>query len=623
VQNGVPWTTVAPVSHLGLRQFFIPVTVPSQGVESPAPANLSVHVNGLAVACANVSIPLLCRVNRFNSYEHNGYNDLSVHETYALPVEGCSADPDNDDAFELVMLNPAAVLGNEYLNQTGCLAAGSSYGFYIRRATSLSKSLKWVIFLEGSGGACSSPNHTEVGAAVLDEWTTTTNTTTVNSIYGFGARWGEGAQGSNTCSPSKLESATGNSHAWTLQRTSNHNVLSRNDELNYWAGWNHIILPYCSQDTWVGRADQWIQGQQYRFRGRSNLEGTLTWLRKHVGDFANATEVLFAGESAGAIGVLHFIKQAELHFANSTFSSTPVGIRYLLFDPIIAPIPAVPFIDVVCRPWATMARTIEDLPAFDGYRDVRREYEKMLVKCITGLASGSNDGGLAPFRKAWENQLSITYGLGLQFWGALPELTNGTNTTTLDPECTASIHSDSPTLCYFFHHVLDVLDHSYKNRIMVVANLLDSQYTRFIQVTEPGCAAYSDTVCSSVARSWMHVTAKRLIEHAHLGAIASFALLDCYNHVHNFANFSNDTTLEHEGKATSIHELVARWVNGEYIHATDSYGALSADVPQFPLRTSSDRPGHCATAPGWLRGELGAEEARSTIDFHYNYNPGA
>lgn len=76
--------------------------------------------------------------------------------------------------------------------------------------------------------------------------------------------------------------------------------------------WNHVFIPYCSSDSWVGTADQVTSsGAPWYFRGhfivRAVVEDLTSTQRHPAPNLAHATEVLFSGSSAGAAGLRHNI----------------------------------------------------------------------------------------------------------------------------------------------------------------------------------------------------------------------------------------------------------------------------------------------------------------------------
>jgi hypothetical protein len=178
---------------------------------------------------------------------------------------------------------------------------GSDAVIYVRPAATEADADKWVIELMG-GGAC-------------------------NSMEACAKRW---------CGVETNFSRTQMTSATAPAKTSGSGILLRPGDDgggasasvdNPFAGWNHVLLKYCSSDTWRGTArdvaietDHPTQGDLVAFRmhflGRRILEATVATLRGEVGapltwgaearpmpDLDDASEVVFAGASAGGGGV--------------------------------------------------------------------------------------------------------------------------------------------------------------------------------------------------------------------------------------------------------------------------------------------------------------------------------
>jgi hypothetical protein len=65
-------------------------------------------------------------------------------------------------------------------------------------------------------------------------------------------------------------------------------------------GYNIVFIPYCSSDVYAGNHINIIDGKKVPFRGRIIVEDVIKAL---YGKLKNADEVVFAGFSAGAIGI--------------------------------------------------------------------------------------------------------------------------------------------------------------------------------------------------------------------------------------------------------------------------------------------------------------------------------
>ena len=72
------------------------------------------------------------------------------------------------------------------------------------------------------------------------------------------------------------------------------------------AAFTHVLVHYCSSDFWAGDSQQRVGGSTWQFRGHEIIDALLDQLLGSASGgtaLADATEVLVAGESAGAMGV--------------------------------------------------------------------------------------------------------------------------------------------------------------------------------------------------------------------------------------------------------------------------------------------------------------------------------
>jgi hypothetical protein len=175
---------------------------------------------------------------------------------------------------------------------------GSGAVFYVRRYSNEADHNKWHIHLQGGGGC-------QDGQSCAERW--------CSFDTNFGAQ-----QMSTVFEP--LPAGIGGSGIFSLD-------ASKSD----FAGWNHVLVYYCSSDSWSGTArDVQLSAKgpdgntvQYRihFEGMRILEAVIKTLQRQPGrpvqyrnalggtivmpDLDEATHVLFTGSSAGAIGVMH------------------------------------------------------------------------------------------------------------------------------------------------------------------------------------------------------------------------------------------------------------------------------------------------------------------------------
>ena len=137
---------------------------------------------------------------------------------------------------------------------------GTPAGYYIRRNPS---SRKWVLFLEG-GWYC----YDQVSCE---------------------ARW------------LRLRTLMSSSQ-WPEEKTVGGIMSSDHNENPHFAEANHVLLPYCSSDSWAGTARS-SKDQQFSFMGADIMQEVVRELFSWE-QLAAGTELYLAGSSAGGTGVL-------------------------------------------------------------------------------------------------------------------------------------------------------------------------------------------------------------------------------------------------------------------------------------------------------------------------------
>ena len=137
---------------------------------------------------------------------------------------------------------------------------GSPAGYYIRRNPS---SRKWVLFLEG-GWYC----YDQVSCE---------------------ARW------------LRLRTLMSSSQ-WPEEKTVGGIMSSDHNENPHFAEANHVLLPYCSSDSWAGTSTS-SKDQQFSFMGADIMQEVIRELFSWE-QLAAGTELYLAGSSAGGTGVL-------------------------------------------------------------------------------------------------------------------------------------------------------------------------------------------------------------------------------------------------------------------------------------------------------------------------------
>lgn len=137
---------------------------------------------------------------------------------------------------------------------------GTPAGYYLRRAHG---SKRWIVYLEG-GEFCTSAESCEARYSDMTHLMSS-------------ARWNPVKEGSG--------------------------ILSTKQHLNpTWWNANHVYVPYCSSDAWIGNASANETGERFSFVGSRILERVFTELMSK--GLEHAERVLLAGSSAGGIGVI-------------------------------------------------------------------------------------------------------------------------------------------------------------------------------------------------------------------------------------------------------------------------------------------------------------------------------
>ncbi|VDL59921.1 unnamed protein product [Hymenolepis diminuta] len=138
---------------------------------------------------------------------------------------------------------------------------GTKAGYYVRRSKDL-RSKNWLIYLEG-GWYC------------FDEATCISRQITNHALF--------------------------SSRTWHMNRYIG-GVLSWDDRINpNYHNYNILFVPYCSSDLWSGKKRERTGG--YYFHGSRILTAVIDDLLRQP-EFFHADKVVFAGSSAGGIGVM-------------------------------------------------------------------------------------------------------------------------------------------------------------------------------------------------------------------------------------------------------------------------------------------------------------------------------
>ncbi len=192
----------------------------------------------------------------------------------------------------------------------------------------------WIIFFDG-GGSCADPE------ACLDRFCSLGPSPAVFDVAGKRSSLGQ---------PDAIDPPEG-LFSWSAA--------------NEFAEYNHVLMAYCSSDSWIGSSDKKEIttasgiGYEIEFRGQDivyDLIGTLsdgpTWAdprgatryyNEPMPDLDLASRVIFAGESAGSNGLRHHVDALAAFVTASNVN--PAGVEVLaladaalspaLFDPAV------------------------------------------------------------------------------------------------------------------------------------------------------------------------------------------------------------------------------------------------------------------------------------------------
>lgn len=164
---------------------------------------------------------------------------------------------------------------------------GTSPSFYVREASTLADENRWVIHLQGGGGCTDEATCRERWCGDNGSYTAALMSNDWNDD-GFVDRPEE---------------------AWVLG-------ISSNVATNDFATWNHVYVPYCTSDLWLGREGDVdlgsfsvdANGHTYLYAVRNMLRQLgAPWTSVHgytMPVLDDAEEILFSGTSAGGYGAL-------------------------------------------------------------------------------------------------------------------------------------------------------------------------------------------------------------------------------------------------------------------------------------------------------------------------------
>ncbi|XP_055843396.1 palmitoleoyl-protein carboxylesterase NOTUM isoform X2 [Episyrphus balteatus] len=167
-------------------------------------------------------------------------------------VEEAQVSNDHNRSLKKVFLSNRTVTCND----------GSQAGFYLRKSAG---SKKWVVFLEG-GWHCYDTKSCK-------------------------ARW------------MKLRHLM-TSYQWPEFRNAGGILSGVPEENPYWHNANHVLVPYCSSDSWSGTKAQADDGDSWRFMGSLIIRQVIADLIPLGLGRGSVSELLLVGSSAGGLGVM-------------------------------------------------------------------------------------------------------------------------------------------------------------------------------------------------------------------------------------------------------------------------------------------------------------------------------
>ena len=230
--------------------------------------------------------------------------------------------------FWLIVASYATLCSSQlvYHNITRAVARGAlcndftTAGYFLRRNSSSSK---WLIYLEGGGGclSVSACNERFIDYRIRWDYTETRNDEAVVDVQ---RAWDDYRGHEKDVTSRLMTSLWGYSPTpdnpnedWVIKGT---DILSNSPYQNpIFHSYNHVLIPYCSSDSWIGMSDNYhlakgdnftfvfqpnCKENQFTFRGRAIFRSVIQDLKDHHG-FGQPELVVLSGSSAGGVGVLN------------------------------------------------------------------------------------------------------------------------------------------------------------------------------------------------------------------------------------------------------------------------------------------------------------------------------
>ncbi|XP_054734852.1 palmitoleoyl-protein carboxylesterase NOTUM [Anastrepha obliqua] len=207
------------------------------------------------VAASPMAVPLLGNAASSATLLNSTTSITTEHERNTLAMSATQRPApvvENRRALKLVFLNNASVVCND----------GSRAGFYLRKNPS---SKKWIVFLEG-GWHCYDTRSCRARWLRLRHLMTS-------------AQWPETRDVGGILSPLPEDNP-------------------------YWHNANHVLVPYCSSDSWSGTRSTIDETAEWRFMGAVIIRQVIAELIPLGLGRVPGAELLLVGSSAGGLGVM-------------------------------------------------------------------------------------------------------------------------------------------------------------------------------------------------------------------------------------------------------------------------------------------------------------------------------
>jgi len=210
-----------------------------------------------------------------------------------------------------------------------------------------------VIYLEGGGGclSVSECNERFIDYRIRPDYTETRNGETVVDVQ----RAWDDYQGREKDITSRLmtslwaysPSPDDPNVDWVIKGT---DILSNSPYQNpTFHSYNHVLIPYCSSDTWIGMSDNYhlakggnftfvfrpnSKENQFTFRGQAIFRSVIQDLKDHHG-FVQPQLVVLSGSSAGGMGVLNHAQWMEQQIGDGELRAIIDSSWFINFHDVI------------------------------------------------------------------------------------------------------------------------------------------------------------------------------------------------------------------------------------------------------------------------------------------------